>query len=83
MSRGRRAFRPSDVTAAMLAVEKAGKQVARVRIGPDGVVEVITGRPDEPDLDTGVSDENVVESFRNALRSKKNDQRPPKRRSPD
>ena len=83
MSRGRRAFRPSDVTAAMRAVEKAGKAVARVRIGPDGVVEVITGNPDEPDLDTGVSDQNIVEDFRNGLRSKKNDRRPQKRRPSD
>lgn len=70
MARGRRSFRPSDVTAAMRAVEKAGKSVARVRIGPDGVVEVITGAPAEADLDTGGFDhDEALERFRDARKN--------------
>jgi len=41
-------FRKRDVTAAVQAVVKAGVEVARVEIGKDGKIIVVSGKPSEP-----------------------------------
>jgi hypothetical protein len=78
MSRERRAFRQSDVTAAIKAVKRAGESVARVEVDPDGKVTVYPG-PSEDQLPARSSE--TLEKFRNALRSKKQ-ARPRKGESP-
>jgi hypothetical protein len=40
-------FRETDVSRAVRAVEKVGLSVARVRIEPDGSIEIVAGEPDE------------------------------------
>ena len=40
-------FRQSDLTRAVKAAEKAGLCVGRVRIEPDGAIEIIAGEPDK------------------------------------
>ena len=47
MPRTRLTFRQRDVTAAVKAVEAAGRVVARVEISPDGRIIVIPARPGE------------------------------------
>jgi hypothetical protein len=71
MSRERRAFRQSDVTAVVKAVEKAGKSVARVEVDTEGTVTVFTGSPeDSPEL-VDSRREQLAEKFHNALRQKR------------
>ena len=54
MSRGPATFRQRDLTAAIRAAEKAGKQVYRVRIARDGQIELITSQiADERDKPEG------------------------------
>jgi hypothetical protein len=71
MPRERRAFRPSDVTAAIKAVKRAGESVARVEVDPDGKVMVFTGSPEAPDQNPAFDQERALERFENALRTKK------------
>ena len=47
MSRGRQHFRQTDVTKAVKAVVRAGVEVGRVEISPEGRIIVIAGRPTE------------------------------------
>lgn len=70
MARERRAFRQGDVTAAIKAVKRAGESVVRVEVDPDGKVTVFAGQPEEP-RQPGRQDDEALERFRNALRSKK------------
>jgi hypothetical protein len=44
MSRGPATFRQRDLTAAVKALRAAGCDVARVEIGKDGKIIVVTGR---------------------------------------
>ena len=64
-----RHFRQSDVTAAVKAVEKAGKSVARVEIDPDGTVTLFTDEPEGDSLPVRRSE--ALERFRNALPAKR------------
>jgi hypothetical protein len=56
MSRGPATFRQRDLTAAVKAMRAAGCEVARVEIGKDGKIVVVTGKGadeiPEPDSDT-------------------------------
>jgi hypothetical protein len=45
MARARLAFRQTDMTRAVRAVEAAGKRVARVEVDRDGKIVVIVGEP--------------------------------------
>lgn len=45
MARGKLAFRERDVTRAVKAAKKAGVEVARVRIAPDGTIVIDVGKP--------------------------------------
>lgn len=45
--RGPAHFRQGDVTRAILAAEKAGKEVVEICIAPDGTVRIITSREKE------------------------------------
>jgi hypothetical protein len=47
MSRGPLTFKQRDVTAAVKAVVAAGVEVARIKIGKDGSIEINTGKPAE------------------------------------
>lgn len=42
-------FSQSDLTRAVKAMEKAGMCVSRVRIAPDGSIELVAGEPDTAD----------------------------------
>lgn len=42
-------FSQADVTRAVKAVEKAGLCVARVKIAPDGSIELVAGDPESAD----------------------------------
>lgn len=42
-------FSQADLTRAVKAAEKAGMCVARIRIAPDGSIEVIAGQPEPAD----------------------------------
>jgi hypothetical protein len=42
-------FSQADLTRAVKAAEKAGLSVARVRIAPDGSIELVAGAPEEQD----------------------------------
>lgn len=64
MARGRSTFRQRDVTAMVRALERAGKQVARVEWDHEGNVKVITGTPEE-DPGSGVTTEEEWERFEN------------------
>ena len=44
MSRGPATFRQRDLTAAVKAMQAAGCEVARVEIGKDGKIVVVTGK---------------------------------------
>jgi hypothetical protein len=48
MSRGPATFRQRDLTAAVKAIVAAGCEVARVEIGRDGKIIVVTGKPGQP-----------------------------------
>jgi hypothetical protein len=45
MARGPSTFKQRDVTAAVKAVVAAGVEVARVEVGNDGRIIVVTGKP--------------------------------------
>ena len=47
MARGRLTFRQRDVAAAIRAVKQGGLKVCRVKISPQGEIEIIT--VDDPD----------------------------------
>jgi hypothetical protein len=49
-------FKQRDVTAAVKAVEAAGKEVARVEIGKDGKIVIIAGKPGADDLDSELAE---------------------------
>jgi hypothetical protein len=42
-------FTQADLTRAVTAMEKAGACVSRVRIAPDGSIELVVGEPDKAD----------------------------------
>ena len=42
-------FKQGDLTRAIRAAEKAGICVARVRIAPDGAIEIVAGEPETAD----------------------------------
>lgn len=42
-------FTSADLTRAVRAMEKAGMCVSRVRIAPDGSIELVAGEPDTAD----------------------------------
>ena len=42
-------FTQADLTRAVKAMEKAGIYVSRVRIAPDGSIELVAGEPSEAD----------------------------------
>lgn len=46
MARGPLTFKQRDLTAAVKAVRLAGCEVARVEIGKDGKIVVVTGQPE-------------------------------------
>jgi hypothetical protein len=48
VSRGPCTFRQRDLAAAVKAVVAAGCEVARVEVGKDGKIVVVTGKPEEP-----------------------------------
>lgn len=74
MPRERRAFRQSDVTAAIKAVKRAGESVARVEVDPDGTVTVYAGQPEE-ETRPGRPHGDAAEKILDALRSKKQTRR--------
>lgn len=47
----RAAFKQSDVTRAVNGVKAAGYAVAVVRLAPDGALEIVTGPPQDDDMD--------------------------------
>ena len=51
MSRGPTTFRARDVTQAIKAAKLAGIEVARVEIGKDGKIVIVTGKPEQPPVD--------------------------------
>lgn len=53
MSRGPSTFRQRDVTAAVKAVVAAGVDVARVEVGSDGKIVVVTKIDQQPDSGGG------------------------------
>jgi hypothetical protein len=48
MARGPAAFRQRDLTAAVKAMRTAGLVIARVEIGRDGKIIVVTGNTEQP-----------------------------------
>ena len=48
MPRGPCTFRQRDLMAAVKAVTKAGCEVARVEVGKDGKIVVVTGKTEAP-----------------------------------
>jgi hypothetical protein len=48
MSRGPATFKQRDLTAAVKALLAAGCEVARVEVGKDGKIVVVTGKPEAP-----------------------------------
>jgi hypothetical protein len=48
MARGPTTFRQRDVAAAIKAAKSAGIEVARVEIGKDGKIVIVTGKPEQP-----------------------------------
>ena len=46
MARGPLTFRQRDLTAAVKAMRAAGCEVARVEVGRDGKIIVVTGKPE-------------------------------------
>ena len=51
MARGPTTFRQRDATAAIKAARAAGLEVARVEIGKDGKIVIITGKSEQPRVD--------------------------------
>lgn len=50
MARGSCTFKQIDVTRAVKGARAAGVDVARIKIGKDGTIQIETGKPtDEPD----------------------------------
>lgn len=47
MSRGRQSFKQTDMTRALKAAKAAGIEIARIRIGKDGEIEIDAGKPKE------------------------------------
>ena len=43
-------FRQRDITAAIKAAERAGKEVVRVEVGKDGKIVIITARDQEREV---------------------------------
>jgi hypothetical protein len=60
MGRNPSAFRKQDVTKAVKAVTAAGVAVARVEIDKDGKIVVVTGKPQESDVEVGRNPWNEV-----------------------
>jgi hypothetical protein len=64
MARGQCTFRQGDVTKAVKAVIAAGIEVARVEVGPDGRIVVVTGKTD---LDLRAPDRETPEDVKGLL----------------
>jgi len=58
VSRGPATFKQRDLTAAVKAVVAAGCEVARVEIGKDGKIVVITSKPTAP-----IADPNAINEW--------------------
>jgi hypothetical protein len=62
MSRGRQAFRQSDISRAMKAAQAAGAEVAAIEIDQDGRIKIVIGKPtDEPAARPNPWDDAVAE----------------------
>lgn len=44
-------FTSADISRAVRAAEKCGLSVGRIRIGPDGSIEIVAGNPENADND--------------------------------
>ena len=64
MSKGRQLFRERDVTRAVKGVTKAGREVAQVKIAPDGTIIVLAGKPADMTKDNGNPWDQVYEQKR-------------------
>lgn len=57
MARGPSTFRQRDLTAAVKAVVAAGIEVARVEVGKDGKITIITGKAERPETTPAAAQE--------------------------